>query len=86
MIEHKILEIVAHNECGRYHAYYLKMDCHVQPNKVVVMYGELEKGEVFDPHFSNTDVIGRFPPTTNGYILAVASMEALEKMNIKEWK
>jgi len=39
----------------------------VQPRKMVVTTHELKEGEIFDPHFSNENVIARFQPNQSGW-------------------
>ena len=54
-------------------AYWLLMDCPVQPEKIVVVRkGRLMGiGDIFDPHFSNKSVIARFIPDEDGWKCAV---------------
>jgi hypothetical protein len=36
------------------------MDCPVQPEKIVITKTPIFDGDVFDPHFSNSNVVARF--------------------------
>lgn len=71
--EHKILEILRYRRTfyGR-EAYWLMMDCPVQPEKIVVLERGtfLEDGQVFDPHFSNSKVSARLRPCDGGWMQA----------------
>jgi len=73
MKNHKIVKIVDRAHVGKARVYKLQMDCHVQPFKLVVCKEalKLKEGAVFDPHFSNQDMIARFPPTEIGFVLAL---------------
>jgi len=53
---------------GHWFAYWIKMDCPVNPEKVVVMRSVIIKE--FDPHFSNEEVIAIFKPSEDGQQLA----------------
>jgi hypothetical protein len=65
--EHKIVKIrSSHSENGFY-LYHLVMDCHVAPEKMVLVNKPLCEGHSFDPHFSNSDVVARFQPTVHGW-------------------
>lgn len=68
---HKIIEIVNCYNFGNIIAYNLVMDCPVQPNKIVVTTCDLKTEDVFDPHFSNEQVIARFQPTEAGWQYAI---------------
>ena len=71
MHEHKIVEIKERHVINRdYEAVWMMMDCPVMPEKVVVARRSLSVGDVFDPHFSNENVVGRFPPSEYGFDLA----------------
>jgi hypothetical protein len=75
---HKVVEVMEEFQCGEYFATGMRMDCHVQPLKVVVTTRRLELNEEFDPHFSNPEVFARFTPTENGFDAACELIKALE--------
>jgi len=67
-------------------AYWLQMDCHVQPEKIVVYCGRLQKNKVFDPHFSNGYVVARFPTNPTGWEMAVNLIYDYDEQFGPEWK
>jgi len=67
MHEHKIIEIMKHEHIGNTSAYWIRMDCPVQPEKVLVCYEELSVGMYFDPDFTNKFVLARFQPAADGW-------------------
>jgi len=84
MKEHHIVmsEIITEND--KYVAYDLRMDCHVNPHKIVIITKDetpLLEGEVFDPHFTNPNVIARFSPNTKGIHLAFKLLAPLGDAN-----
>ena len=76
---HKVVEILYEYEKNGYYAYLIKMDCHVQPQKTVLITRPLNVGDEFDPHFSNREVIARFRPFTFGFDNAVDMISQLPK-------
>ena len=75
--EHKIVKILESEKVDCYYAYSIEMDCPVQPLKVVITKSKLSEGEYFDPHFSNWDVLARFPPDKIGWGRALNFVKSL---------
>jgi hypothetical protein len=65
--DHKVMRITDRYEKDGYYAYTVIMDCHVQPVKVLVLKSPIMEGQVFDPHFTNRDVVARFAPSLTGF-------------------
>lgn len=78
---HKVVNIHQSYEGKNHWVYFMEMDCHVQPLKLVVVKCPLSGGQEFDPHFSNSDVIARFQPTPKGWenaLMLVSQMEIVK--------
>jgi hypothetical protein len=65
--KHKIIRIRQSFTEGVMTLYHLQMDCHDQPEKMVLVKTILLEGHSFDPHFSNEYVIASFQPTAKGW-------------------
>ena len=77
MKEHHIIGCDVITENNNYIAYKLKMDCHVNPNKIVIVPKTVifQVGQLFDPHFSNLNVLARFSCSDEGIALVHKLLE-----------
>jgi hypothetical protein len=84
---HRINSIPHDYHLGSLHAFWLKMDCPAQPDKIVVLDTEncptepwrtvLQVRDYFDPDFSNKVVVAHFSPDLLGWRRAVNLVTSL---------
>jgi hypothetical protein len=74
---HKVTKIIREADAHRYHVQWVEMDCPVQPQKIWIITKKIKVNQIFDPHFSNKQVIARYRPTEYGFNAACATAEYL---------